>query len=730
MNTQNDRIVLHIILAVVVFYPLAFVGFTTNDDARLAIVTQQFGGLFNAAHFQAAELGRFMVMLTFPITQIPYLFDNELWLFSIKMFGFILLLGAIYWAVVRLFMNSAFALMILVLIIIILQNGWNHDLFTSYPLIFNFYAACFFASVALFTESLRKDCALKACLAALFYFFALGTEVFVAYAFIFPILAIGLNVKDSKGGIAMLRSRLRKLLPLGASLVAYLLIYVAWRKYYASLYSYDGNSFNGASAVGFFKVIFTYGSNGFPIIPLENLVPNFSEIYRKSPFLLLAPLVQAIVASALVLGAVRKPMLTGLSFIYLLYSLSVTVVCLFLVNLFLAFTSKYQAWVEGGSSSFTYTFYSMIFAAIALAFILAMISRASFMKKTVVRHTVLLVIGGLVFVVAGSVGVNNQVYFQDQALSNRKWSLFDTVIKSDHFRDVPDGSVIYSPSLASHQRGIAQALAPYWTDYVQAKIGKSVKFQTEGCEMGKPCYFLSFTQDLYRDEQYIIFAQVQASDRTVAKEFSLYALPSMGGRVLSGFFAEEVGHSPAISLNKFPVPSGDNEKMFSVRLPLDSRPAARVVVASDVPIFLEQLIVALDSKPLQIAPVKTRLTKGFYQTETLNAERWTWSSGVGTIEIENFRSKVLSVVLSGEVGSINDKDRLDFSLTPQSLDSIDVSNEGWTKFSLQLELPPGVSFVELKGNKAAIRPSIADARQLSFRIRNLKVELNKNGEKQ
>jgi hypothetical protein len=730
MNISRDKIMLFVILAVLVFYPLAFVGFTTNDDAHLSFIVKQYGGLFPAAYSQAAGLGRFMVMVTFPIAQIPYLFDNQLWLFAVKMFGFFLLLGAVYWAAVRVFKNSAFGLLILALIMIILQNGWNHDLFTSYPLIFNFYAACFFSSVALFAAALKDNCVRRAYLAAIFYFFSMGTEIFVAYAFVFPLLAICLNVEDSKGTVAMLQARFLMLLPLAAALSTYLLIYVVWRKYYAASHLYDGNSFSGASAVGFFKVIFIYGVNGFPILPLKSLAANFSEVYRQSAFLLVAPLIQALVAAALILEAVRKPMLTGLGFIYLRRSLGVTVVCLFLVNLFLAFTSKYQAWVEGGSSSFTYTFYSMIFAAIASALVLAMVSRASVMQKTAGRRIVLSFIGVLVFVVAGSVGINNQAYFQDQALSNRKWSLFDTVIKSDQFRGIPDGAVIYSPSLVSHQRGIVQALAPFWTAYVKAKIGKSVKFQTDGCEMGKPCYFLSFTQDLYRDEQYMVLAQVQPSARTVAKEFTFYALPNMGGRVLNGFFSEAVVYSPALNLNKFPVEGGDFGKMFSVRLPVEGGSVTRVGVGSEVSIFLDQLIVALDSQPLPIAPVKIRLSKGFYQTEILNAENWTWSSEVASLEVENFRSDSLSLVLSGEASSIHDHDHLDFSVAAHSFHGIDLVNDRWTKFEMQLELPRGVKKIELKGNKAAIRPSNGDTRLLSFRIRNLKLKLKKNGEKQ
>ena len=730
MNSSRDRLLLFFILALVVFYPLAFVGFATNDDAVLSLVIQRPDGLLSAAYNQAAGLGRFMVMLSFPITQIPYLLDNQIWAFGVKIFGFALLLGAIYWAVLRVFKSSAFALLSLVLILIILQNGWNHDLFTSYPLVFNFYATCFFASVALFVAALEEDRVMKAWLAAVFYFFSMGTEVFVAYAFLFPLLLLSNSGKESKGVVDKLRARFRILLPIMAGLVAYLLIYVAWRQYYAMAHSYDGNSFNGTSTRGFFKVIYTFGINGFPVLPFENLTSTFSEVYRQSPFLMLSTFIKAIVAAALVIDFVKKPMLTGLSAVYLIGSLGVSAVCVFLVNLFLALTVKYQTWVDIGARSFTYTFYSMIFAAIASALVLAMVSRASIMQKPAGRRVVLTFIGGLVVVVAGTVGINNQAFFQDQALSNQKWRLFDMVMKSEDFRAIPEGAVIYSPSLSAHQRGIAQALAPYWSHYVKAKIDKSVKFQTGGCELGKACYFLSFTQDLYRDEQYMVLARVETSARVVAKEFIFFGLPNMGGRVVNGFFAATVMDTPTLSLNKKTVEGGVSERMFSVQLPKEKGRATRISVASNTPIFLDRLTVALASQPVPVSSVVIRFGEGFSQLEMSGSESWTWAGAGTSLQAENFRAETLSVVVSGEANSIHHKDRLEFSLAGHSLRGVDIGNDGWTKFAIQLELPQGISQVELKGRKEAIRPSTTDPRLLSFRIRNLKVELTKTGDQQ
>ncbi|MDD5296587.1 MAG: hypothetical protein PHU46_06700 [Rhodocyclaceae bacterium] len=722
------RALLYLILVLLVFYPLAYVGYTTNDDAQLAIVTKQLGGIFPAAHFQAAALGRFMVMISFPITQIPYLVDDPIWSFGVKIFGFAVLFSTVYWSITKVFRSSAFALLVLAIIVAFMQNGWNHDLFTSYPLIFNFYAACFFASVGLFSMALEIRSVSKAWAAALLYFFSMGTEVFVSFSFIFPVLAVTATNYRSGGVVACLRGRLRFLLPIAAGLATYLLAYVAWRYVYAAHHSYDGNSFTGASVSGFFKVIFYYGVNGFPILSFHGLPSKFGEVYRQSPFLILPIVIKALVASALVVTFIRKPMLSELSTTFIRRALGVALALVFLVNLLLALTSKYQAWVEIGSRSFTYTFYSMIFAAIVLSLSLALASRSDFIRQNVGRRISVGLIGCLVFLVAGAVGVNNQFYFQDQALSNRKWKLFDFVMKSEEFRAIPEGAVIYAPSLPAHQRGIAQALAPYWNAYVKAKVGKSVDFRTEGCEAGKPCYYMSFTQDVYRDEQYMVLARSDGNDRRFAKTFSIYAVPHIGGRVLNGFFSGARNGVPSMSVNGISVNAVADERMFSLRLPGDvGARSTKVNVSSEQPIFLDQLIVAIGTEPIHVAPVQVRLSQGFYPLEGTGDEAWSWSGGGTVVEVENFRQESLRVSVSGEVNSIHPEDTLVVSAGGRVLRSISLRSGEWTNFSVVLDVPTGVSKLELCGRKAAIRPSAADPRLLSFRLRGLKGELNKLG---
>jgi hypothetical protein len=731
MKLLRDRLLLFAILSIMVFYPLGLVGFTTSDDALLSIRVPLSGGIFAVGHAEAAALGRFMVLVSYPITQIPYLFDNQVWLFASRMFGFVFLFVSVFWAAVRVFRDAKFSLLILVLILTIMQNGWNHDLFTSYPLIFHFYAACYFSSVALFVLAIEGNSERKAWLAAVFYFFSMGTEVFVAFAFSFPLLALCLPCEVANGWIATFRARLRILLPMVAGLVVYLAIYVGWRKYYAMHFSYSGNSFDGASSVGFIKVLYYYGINGFPILSFQNVGSKFDDIFRQSNLLLALPLIKAMVASSLVLGFVRKPMLATLEIVFLRRSTAVMIISMFLVNLFLAFTSKYQAWVQNsGSRSFTYTFYSMVFAAIASALVLAMVSRSAFMQRVTVRRIVLASIGSLVFLVALVVSINNQYYFNDQALSNRKWRLFDAVIRSAEFQAIPDGAVIYSPSLPAHQRGIAQALGSYWEAYIRAKLGKDVEFRTDACVAGKPCYSLSFTQDIYRDEQYMVLAQVEPAARDVARELVFFAIPNIGGRILNGFFSDTGGRMPSLCLNNLIMLENSSDTMFSVRLPDEGGRISKISVKSDTPILLTQFIVSLAAQSLRVAPVQSRLAKGFYPGESAGSESWSWAGDVAALEVENLRSSPQHVLLSGELNSIHVEDSLTFSMESHVLGTNTVRSGGWSKFSIPLELPPGNTMLTIKANKTAIQPGPADTRFVSFRIRDVRVEIHRNGGQQ
>lgn len=728
MNFPRDKFLPLAILAIIVFYPLVFVGFTTNDDAVLEIIVRQVGGgLFGAAHAAAAALGRFMVLVSYPITQVPYIFDNQAWHFGTKVFGFVLLFGSVFWASVRLFKDSLFAALILVLILSIMQNGWNHDLYTSYPLIFHFYAACFFSSVALFVSAIETQSVLKAWISSALYFISMGTEIFIGFSFVYPLLMFALPGTETGGLILTLRSRFRILLPMTIGLVLYLMIYLAWRNYYSIYYSYSGNSFDGSSGWGFSKVVYYYGINGFPILSFQNLDSKFINIFRQSPFLLPIILIKATISTSLVLNFVRNPRLTPMSLAFLNRSAILMIVSMFLVNVLLGFTSKYQAWVLNGSRSFTYTFYSMVFAAIASAIVLALVSRASFMYGVVARRVVLASIGCLVFLVTLVVAINNQFVFNDQALSERKWKLFDAVMWSAEFKAIPDHAVIYSPSLPTHQRGIAQALGPYWQAYVSAKLGKDVEFRTDACHPDRPCYSLSFTQDIYRDEQYMVLAQVEPAARETAKAFTLFAVPQMGGRILNGFFFDTKGRNPLFRLNDIDVKGHASDTMFSVRIPDERGTVSKVGVNSDALIRLSQINVSLGDQPLPVFPVQFHLSKGFYSREGSDSEGWSWASDSAELKIDNLLSSPVHAFLSGEINSIHSEDNLSSSVDGRDLWSGGVNSGTWTKFTIPLDLHTGNTTLIIKADRTAIPPSASDSRALSFRIRNVALEVERNG---
>lgn len=127
------------VLAAIVFYPLLFVGFTTYDDATLAI---NFGNpsVWEIARISSETQGRFSFYWGYPLLQVPYAVDSRVWYLAIKFGSFLLLLSALYYAVYQSFRSNWIALASLLFFLAFIQNGWDHNALTSYPFAFNVYA--------------------------------------------------------------------------------------------------------------------------------------------------------------------------------------------------------------------------------------------------------------------------------------------------------------------------------------------------------------------------------------------------------------------------------------------------------------------------------------------------------------------------------------------------------------------------------------------------------------
>lgn len=531
-----------LVLAVILLFPLLFVGFTTHDDAVFAInFGNGYGHTWEIAWKLSITQGRFAFWWTYPLIRIPYALDNRVWYLAMKYGSFFLLLCALYYAVHKSFRSSWIALASLVFFLAFRQNGWDHNALTSYPVVFNFAAVLFLVSLGLYCVAIDRKNLVLACFSGGLYFFSLGCELFVLF-FPFYVAALLSRVAPGESVIRRLMSGKKYILAVALPLMAYLAIYLTWRSIHPT--NYSGNRLDGFNLLAAGRVIATYSLSAFPWASLRFVFsPNDQLQFANVAGLrvILSELNAAHFIKTAVAGLLFARLMTSPCFIVpqartLIIGAALAFVGIFLPNLLSGFTQKYQGWVASGDYSYLYTYYSFISAVVFAALVLAYMNAKIRSWKPKLRLALILIGVIATMAISFAVEVRNQYIAFDQKLSHRKWQLMDVVIKSPAFMEVPDGSTVVAPTLSEHYRGIAQAPADYWSKYIKYKTGKNVQFVDDKCRSDAPCYSLVFRQAAHSDNQFIVLAKITHHDLLDSSELTVYSMPMRDNTILVGSF--------------------------------------------------------------------------------------------------------------------------------------------------------------------------------------------------
>jgi len=543
--------VLLFLLLIITIYPLFSGGFTTHDDANMAI-TEWAGHTWDAAKDASVTQGRFAFLWGLPLYSVPFIYDNRVWYLVIKYGSLCLLLAALYYSVYKSFKSNWIAFASLAFFLAVIQNGWEHNALTSYAFLFNFYATVFLVSLGLFATAIERKNLILACVSGCLYFFSLGIELFVLF-FPFYLAIILSKITQGEGFIERLKYGKKYIAAIIIPLMAYLAIYALWRLRFPS--TYEGNIFGTFSFLAAIEVILTYSLTAFPLASLKlysapgDPLPFINSVGWLATF------------SALNVAHIMKPIVVGLLFARLLGRHPFTVpqtrtlligaalagIGIFLPNVLLGFTSRHPSWVGGGTYSYAYTYYSFISAVVFLALLLAYANVKSYTWHSFARLGFVSIIIAAMMILSFAVEVRNQYFALDQKLAHRKWQLMDVIIKSPAFMEIPDGATVAAPSLLSHGRGYAAVFAGDWNNYIKYKTGKALFINTK-CNRDMPCYSLVFHQAPFADNQFAVLSKNVIPDTGNLQETTIYFMPDQPGSVVFGSFASG-GVAPDIKIN-------------------------------------------------------------------------------------------------------------------------------------------------------------------------------------
>ncbi len=596
------------VLATITIYPLFSGGFTTHDDAWMAI--NVWNGLtWEITKSASFDQGRFVFLWAFPLSAVPFIIDDRLWYLAFKFGSFFVLLGAIYYAVFQSFRSQWIALTALAFFLAIIQNGWEHNALTSFALVFNTYATLFLVSLGLFATAINRKSLALAVLSGVLYFVTCASELFVLF-FPFYVAVLLSRVAPGETLLVRLKSGKKYIFAIALPLIAYLTLYLVWRQIYPS--TYDGNQLNVSNPLAVGKVIATYSLTAFPLASLSRI---YSALSDPLPFAnpaslhaILAEFNALHVIKPIVVGFLFARLMTAERFVVpsgrkLLIGAAVAWIGIFLPNLLLGFSKKYQSWVESFSHSYVYTYYSLISAVVFLALLLAYMNAKSRAWHPRLRLAVVSLVVAAMMSVSFAVELRNQYFAFEQKLAHRKWQLMEVLVNSPAFMEIPEGTTVVAPTLVSHHRDHATVSADDWSNYVKYKTGKHLRFDKNKCKSGDQCYQLVFRQAPQSDNQFVILQKTKHIDSLTSTALTIYSMPTQTNAVIVGSFIP--GKLAAkLEMNGKPL-TNVGSGVFSSMFPADADHglAQTVSMAGNVEIIPEQIIISPYSVEPRLRPL-------------------------------------------------------------------------------------------------------------------------------
>lgn len=527
MNTASDNSVLRVrsvvfvciaIILLIALYPLLAAGYAVPDDFGYALWANS-PDKWEKAYETAKGLGRFQVFFHISLAYIPYLQDSQAILKTLQI-GSIVATALVFALAVRRYLDSTYhGLITLLLFGALLQNMWEHHILVAYPFVFQlglFFLSLSFIAYKGFLERNNSSGWWKT---AICLFVALLVyETFVVYAVVFLLFAWLYKAKDGVRAVAA------HTFPILAPIALYIGLYLVWRAYFPT--TYDGAridfaklewssvwdvvwQFSKASTPGYVYSHFSQIHYDFAISP---------EGFRRSMDQFLLNLRVEWLIKAILVGSgisLTQRFISNNSNNAKFLALTAIGVLLFLLPpLPLALTPKYQEWVHRGTPAYTVTYFSYFGA---LLILVGIVGRAGNLGNpcSVIRRLSTTVIVAMAMLLSLVTDYGNAAMHRSQSLDAWKWKLFNHLIMSADFNDVPDRSCILIDGLLIY----GYALPDYWgTEITQKTAKRPMVYDQQDAffrcinEHKLPGFLIRYRQERNTFNQFITLANVQRYD--------------------------------------------------------------------------------------------------------------------------------------------------------------------------------------------------------------------------
>ena len=449
-----------VIVAIGFLGPIADIRFVTLDDRWFAAWT--WHDTWTQVVFQiAAEHGRFPKLTSF-LQFVPYLTDNWIIQAALRLSTILVSVWMAGKLLERTSNRSGLALTFAILFFAFAQNSNEHNLFTAYPVAWEFSWLCWIVGVLGLINAIEDDSLPIACLGAIVWLAGLQ-EGFIPQTAVHCLIAL---VYWRAG-----KNSWKYLAPYLLGLVIWLLIWAWWRLAHPSLYQGSQLAFGQSIS----EVLLTTANYSFGGLPFATFFYGGAKLSIEALRQSLDPLsiVKAAAVFIGIAGIARYVRSRAFPFSWRKHCL-LSLVLLFLAfapNILIGLTPKYQEWMRLGSHAYLYSHFSY-FAWIGLLCLWLFALFSEWRSTTVAIAIALTMAIGSILTDALNLEVNSK-----QEQMGRRWDSMLTFIHSSLFHSIPEDSGFWFRD--SSVSGSEKDDAVYWQYVVKGRTNKDVLFTSD-----------------------------------------------------------------------------------------------------------------------------------------------------------------------------------------------------------------------------------------------------------
>jgi hypothetical protein len=475
-----------IALSMMEIYRLIGIRFTTNDDAMALIWYQS---IWHSTLDAMQRYGRIQNLIYWPLSIFALRFEGS-WIYDLLHYGTLAAAHAAAVYVAVLYLGVRFAALLALIYVTTIALVWEYNLFTSYPLTAFFsilVADLSLVALNFYRRSGSRWLAALSLLLLTFAFFSYEFMPFIFTALYIACLFQGVSIRNLWAEEGTTAPEFRLAAAALGLLIFYLTAYFAFNAAWPS--HFQSNQFNRNFRLHAFlqtTINFSTRSSIYAWIWTPYTF-SVSDFFSGTSVTYSTALPAGFLTSGRILAHLPKAVLSGFTAFLLLRSpirqrwgilagaSAIGLLIIFLPNMFIASTARYQQWHEEGHQYYVTTTLShfgfALLAASSLVAALQALERHRLMQSAVrFASIILLAVGGLYSSYA------NTVVAKSMQANTGRWRGFDLIMQTPKMVQVVHGKTVVAPKLWNNYWNV---LSPpdYWTEFAKARYGENIEFR-------------------------------------------------------------------------------------------------------------------------------------------------------------------------------------------------------------------------------------------------------------